>query len=107
MALRPVPLPRAPDLGLHLGILTELLQVQRERLLEARELERSRGFIFPETTVIARDVARLSAAVYGCGSGSAGVEREDDRPDDPEPTVYDADGPVDLEALVCEVTGDG
>lgn len=107
MTLRPVPLPRAPDLGAHLEILRALLATQLERLGEARELERSRGFIFPETTVIARDVARLSAAVHGGGSGSAGVEREDDRPDDPEPTVYDADGPVDLEALVCEVTGDG
>ena len=105
MAERPVPLPRSPDLGAHLDILADLLQVQRERLLEARELEKARGFIFPETTVIARDVARLSAAVHGGGSGSAGAEREDDRPEDPEPAVYDADGPVDLDALVCEVTG--
>ena len=90
--LRPVPAPRAPDLEQHRAILADLLKIECARLAEARALEQKRGFIFPETTVIARDVARLSAAVHlgtGEGQGAGAGGREDtggaDRPDDPEP----------------------
>lgn len=91
---RPEPSPRAPDLEQHRAILADLLKIECARLAEARALEQKRGFIFPETTVIARDVARLSAAVHlgtgeGQGGGAGAGGREDtggaDRPDDPEP----------------------
>lgn len=114
--LRPVPALRAPDLEQHRAILAELLVIECARLAEARALEQKRGFIFPETTVIARDVARLSAAVHlGAGEGQGGGAggREDtggaDRPDDPEP-IPDTDragGGGDPEAAALRALGVG
>jgi transcriptional regulator with XRE-family HTH domain len=43
--------------------LVELLDMQKARLREARALEAKRGFIFPETSVILRDVHKLTAAI--------------------------------------------
>lgn len=100
---RPMPLERSPDLGAHVEILRELLEVQRERLRAARALEVERGFIFPETTVIAKDCARLSAAVHLGGSAQAA---DPERPEAPERAleaeVFDGDGPISLEALVSD-----
>lgn len=99
---RPMPLERSPDLGAHVGILRELLEVQRERLRAARALEVERGFVFPETTVIAKDVARLSAAVHLGGSAPGGDPERPEAPEERvlEAEVFDGDGPVSLEALV-------
>jgi hypothetical protein len=65
----------------------ELLAIERERLQVAVRIERERGFVFPETTVIVRDVRFLAEKVYGPApsmvpgvpSGSAGPpEQEND-----------------------------
>jgi hypothetical protein len=54
--------PRAgepPKLTATLEILEELLVIERERLRTAREIEKRREMVFPETTVIVRDIERL------------------------------------------------
>jgi hypothetical protein len=54
--------PRAgdpPQLSAPLEILEELLAIERERLGTAREIEKRREMVFPETTVIVRDIERL------------------------------------------------
>jgi len=54
--------PRAgdpPKLTAPLPILKELLEIERERLRTAREIEKRREMVFPETTVIVRDIERL------------------------------------------------
>lgn len=53
----------APDLGAPLEILRELLAIERERLRTAREIEQRREMVFPETTVIVRDIERLLAEI--------------------------------------------
>ena len=79
--------PRAgdpPELSAPLDILKELLKIERERLCTAREIERRREMVFPETTVIVRDIERLLAEIErrenppGPGSG-------DGRPAPPTP----------------------
>jgi hypothetical protein len=54
--------PRAgdpPELTAPLEILEELLEIERERLRTAREIEKRREMVFPETSVIVRDIERL------------------------------------------------
>jgi len=58
--------PRAgdpPNLGAPLAILRELLEIERDRLRTAREIEKRREMVFPETTVIVRDIERLLAEI--------------------------------------------
>lgn len=58
--------PRAgdpPKLTEPLPILKELLEIERERLKVALEIEKKRSIVFPETTVIIRDIERLIEAV--------------------------------------------
>jgi hypothetical protein len=58
--------PRAgdpPKLGSPLPVLRELLEIERERLRTAREIEKRREMVFPETTVIVRDIERLLAEI--------------------------------------------
>lgn len=59
------PLPGPPVVGVtgETAILRELLAVERERLRVARRIEGERDFIFPETTVIVRDIERLLGKV--------------------------------------------
>lgn len=54
-----------PTLGVQgeVSLLRELLQVERDRLAVARQIERERGIVFPETTVIVRDIERLLGKV--------------------------------------------
>lgn len=61
---RPALEPRVPDLDQPLEILRALLALQLERLEAARALERERSFVFPETSVIAKDVMRLVKAIH-------------------------------------------
>jgi len=54
--------PRAgdpPALTAPLEILEDLLAIECERLRTAREIEKRREMVFPETTVIVRDIERL------------------------------------------------
>jgi hypothetical protein len=46
-------------------VYVELLAIERERLQVAVKIERERGFVFPETSVIVRDVRFLAEKVYG------------------------------------------
>ena len=52
-----------PKLTAPLEILRELLEIERERLLAAGEIEQRREMVFPETTVIVRDIERLLAEI--------------------------------------------
>jgi hypothetical protein len=51
------------DLSLSLSILEELLELERRRLKSAVEIEERRDIVFPETTVIIRDIERLITEV--------------------------------------------
>ncbi len=53
----------ALDLSLSLQILEELLELERDRLKTAVEIEKRRDIVFPETTVIIRDIERLITEV--------------------------------------------
>lgn len=73
---RPAPAPRAPPRGELLAVYVELLAIEQERLRVAVRIERERGFVFPETTVILRDVRWLAERVYGSGEDKGGREAE-------------------------------
>ena len=60
---RPVPRSGPIDPTERAEILRELLTVERARLAQALEMERTRSIVFPETTVIAKDIERLVAAL--------------------------------------------
>lgn len=62
---RPAPAPRAPPRDALLDVYVELLAIERARLQVAVRIERERGFVFPETSVIVRDVRFLAEKVYG------------------------------------------
>ena len=62
---RPAPAPRAPPRDALLDVYVELLAIERARLQVAVRIERERGFVFPETSVIVRDVRLLAEKVYG------------------------------------------
>ena len=56
---------------LRTDVLTELLDIERARLSEAVRIENERRIVFPETTVIAKDVRRLLDEL--CGRQAEGV----------------------------------
>jgi hypothetical protein len=60
---RPTPLPTAIDLTERHEILRGLLESERARLANALRLEKERSIVFPETTVIIRDIERLVDAL--------------------------------------------
>lgn len=65
MADRPVAGP--PTIGVQgeAAILRDLLQVERDRLVVALRIESERSIVFPETTVIIKDIERLLEKVRG------------------------------------------
>ena len=73
-----------------LDVLRELLAIERERLRVARRIEEERSIVFPETSVIVRDVVRLLEAIAEregrTARGERGRAMEADRrpPDDDE-----------------------
>jgi hypothetical protein len=80
--------PRAgdpPDLGAPLLILRELLEIERERLRTAREIEKRREMVFPETTVIVRDIERLLAEIERRENPPAPGSGDGSRPPAPTP----------------------
>lgn len=79
---RPAPAPRAPPRDALREVYVELLAIERERLAVAVRIERERGFVFPETTVIVRDVRTLAEKVYGVEPDDEGTAPE---PGDTEP----------------------
>ena len=66
---RPVPAPRAPPRQALRAVYEHLLAVEQERLAVAVRIERERGIVFPETSVIVRDVRTLAEKLYGPGAG--------------------------------------
>lgn len=60
--------PRAgdpPRLDGDLETLAELLEIERARLRTARCIEEKREIVFPETSVIVRDIMKIMAAING------------------------------------------
>lgn len=53
----------APPLDGTLQVLRELLTVERARLETATRIEKERSIVFPETTIIIRDIQKLLAAI--------------------------------------------
>ncbi len=60
---RPEPNPDPPALAADVKTLRWLLRVEKRRLKEAVRIERERRVVFPETSVILRDVHRLLDAI--------------------------------------------
>ena len=52
-----------PALDSPIEILKELLSIERERLQVALRIEKERNIVFPETTVIIKDIQRLSLEI--------------------------------------------
>lgn len=75
IAGRPAPAPTAPPRQALREVYEHLLEVEHERLAVAVRIERERGIVFPETSVIVRDVRTLAEKLYGPGAGGpAGAE---------------------------------
>lgn len=65
---RPVPASKAPPRQALRAVYEHLLSVEQERLAVAVRIERERGIVFPETSVIVRDVRTLAEKLYGPGA---------------------------------------
>lgn len=59
MSERPVAGPPTIGVDGEVEVLRELLRIERERLVVARRIEEERKIVFPETTVIIKDIERL------------------------------------------------
>ncbi len=111
---RPAPAPRAPPRDALLEVYEELLAIERARLQVAVRIERERGFVFPETSVIVRDVRFLAEKVYGPApsTGRKGGMAPLEAPDAPARTGpaglpgVDAAEDGELDALLDELTAD-
>ena len=68
---RPVPRSGPIDPNQTSEILHELLEIERARLTEAVRIEKERRIVFPETTVIIKDIKSLLVAL-----GQKGIEGE-------------------------------
>ena len=72
--------PRAgdpPQLDAPLDILRELLTVNRERLAVARRIEEERRIVFPETSVILRDILRIMTEIERRETGATETAQVD------------------------------
>ncbi len=65
IADHPIPRPGPIDDKAATDILEELLAIERVRLAQAVEMEKARRIVFPETTVIIKDIERLVAVLRG------------------------------------------
>ena len=77
---QPRPRPEPPPLTGGREALEYLLAIEYERLEVAVRIERERAIVFPETTIIIRDIQKLMAAL--------GLKEE-------EPAVVEAERPAD------------
>ena len=66
---RPVPASKAPPREALREVYLQLLAIEQERLAVAVRIERERSIVFPETSVIVRDVRTLAEKLYGPGAG--------------------------------------
>ena len=62
---RPGTAAAAPDIKQPKAVLEHLLQIELERLRVAVEIEKKRNIVFPETSVIIRDIQKIQAALTG------------------------------------------
>lgn len=69
---RPAPAPSAPPRDALREVYVQLLAIEQERLAVAVRIEKECGFIFPETSVIVRDVRTLAEKLYGPAASSDG-----------------------------------
>ena len=71
---RPHPGAHAPKVdGLSEARLVGLLQVEEERLAVARRIEVDRNIVFPETTVIIKDIQTIAKALDAVRQGKVSV----------------------------------
>jgi len=68
--------PKPPDLTQSNEILGYLLAVEIKRLEIAISIERERNIVFPETTVIIRDIRKLMDALGLSASDRSGSEND-------------------------------
>jgi len=88
--------PDPPPVEASAEFLRYLLDIELERLETARRIERERGFVFPETTVIIRDILKLRAALL-----------QGETPEAATPEVEDtAASTGDLEDLLRQLRGE-
>jgi len=73
-----------PDVTGPLPTLQYLLEVEKDRLEVARRIEKERDIVFPETTIIIRDIIKLMEAIEGLerGAGATPAPVADDPEDD-------------------------
>ena len=71
--------PTPPDLTQSHEIIKHLLAIEVERLATAVRIERERGIVFPETSVIIHDIVKLNRAVNDESDGE-GIMPEFDLP---------------------------
>ena len=64
--------PSPPPVDAPVEFLRYLLGIELERLQTARRIEQERAFIFPETTVIIRDILKLRGAILADGAEATG-----------------------------------
>jgi len=57
-------------------LLEKLLKIELERLDVAVEIEKKRNIVFPETTIIIRDILKLNEAINGKGKDKPGTAPE-------------------------------
>lgn len=74
---RPVPGPPVIGVTGEVEILHELLRIERARLAMAHQMEVARNIVFPETTVIARDILRLTSMIRAKEEGAGSAEPPD------------------------------
>jgi hypothetical protein len=75
--------PDPPPVDAPEEFLRYLLSVELERLETARRIERERKFVFPETTVIIRDIMKLRAAILSGQEIAAETAAAEDTPAPP------------------------
>jgi hypothetical protein len=91
-----------PDLTRPTEVLRYLLAIEAERLQVALSIERKRELVFPETTVIVRDIERLTAELERRDAEAAGAAGAAAQKGAPEKTAQSVSGgwaPADLPSL--------
>jgi hypothetical protein len=88
--------PDPPPVEASADFLGYLLGIEIERLETARRIERERGFVFPETTVIIRDILKLRAMLLQGEMTEAATPEVEDT----------ADSTGDLDDLLRQLRGE-
>ena len=89
-----------PDLSRPTEVLRYLLQIEAERLQVALSVERKRELVFPETTVIVRDIERLTAELERRDAEAGGADAQKGTPEKTAQTISGGWAPADLARCV-------